>query len=56
MPKTEKESYKEPRIPNISDVIGEKRKRESPNIYVDKQPEQNVQRPTNKLAKFSAPT
>ena len=56
MTKTEKESYKEPRIPNPNDVVGGKRRRESPDVDVDKQTEQNDQRTSNKLAKFTAPT
>ena len=56
MAKTEKELYKEPRIPKLSDVMEGKRKRESCDFDVEKQTEQNGQRNSNKLAKFAAPT
>ena len=53
MTKQEKELYKELRMPNLSNVIGEKRKRESSGVEIEKGNE-NDQTTSNKLAKFAA--
>ena len=55
MSKTEKEAYKEPRIPNIYDPSAGKRKRESSESHIETQLETIYAKPTDKLAKFAAP-
>ena len=55
MSKTDKEAYKEPRIPNIYDPSAGKRKRESSESHIETQLETIYSKPTDKLAKFAAP-
>lgn len=55
MTKTEKEIYKELRVPKTTDLSGGKRKHESSDLNTDKKLEANIPRSVNKLAKFAAP-
>jgi hypothetical protein len=55
MTKIEKEIYKEARIPNVSQLLGEKRKLESSGLNVGNELGANDSGTSNKLARFAAP-
>ena len=55
MTKTEKEIYKEPRIPKVSQPIGGKRKREPTELSEEKDGESSHLKTSTKLSKFAAP-